>query len=231
MKHGTTAYRRGCRCDECREAVSAYQARIASEGRGWAARPRKNRTCNWCGVPVRSNAGRARDGLTLCSKHRTQKYRLDERAAARRAKARSKIDKATAGVPANRRWSFVQGVCGFCEEPFTRRGAASSFCSKACNKKNRRRQDRQLRGKRWISDADRFSVYERDGWVCQLCFEPVDRTAYYLDDWAPSLDHIEPRALSLIPNDSPSALRTAHRWCNSVRGDGTYNKDFFEEAS
>jgi hypothetical protein len=46
-----------------------------------------------------------------------------------------------------------------------------------------------------------------------------------LDDWAPSLDHIEPQSWALIPDHSPANLRLAHRWCNSVRGDLSHYTD------
>ncbi|WP_433651042.1 HNH endonuclease [Micromonospora zamorensis] len=127
-------------------------------------RPAKNVTCDWCAAPVRSNSGRARDGLVLCQRHRTKK------------------------------------------------------------------RDSEAE-REWISRRDRLAIYERDGWICQLCFEPVDREAYHLDDWAPSLDHIIPRSHMLIPDHSPSNLRLAHRWCNAVRGDGTYHGDLFKGAA
>lgn len=72
---------------------------------------------------------------------------------------------------------------------------------------------------RWISAADREVVYERDGWVCQLCFDPVDRLLAPNDRWAATLDHIECRSWSLVPDDRPENLRLAHRSCNSARRD------------
>lgn len=77
----------------------------------------------------------------------------------------------------------------------------------------------------------RLAIYERDDWTCQLCREPIDREVHYLDDWAPSLDHIEPQSHALIPDHSPTNLRTAHRWCNAVRGAHGLNDDLFQEAS
>lgn len=70
-----------------------------------------------------------------------------------------------------------------------------------------------------VPRAVRLEVYERDGWVCQLCDGPVDRDAHYLDPWSPTLDHIECQSWVLVPDHSPENLRLAHRWCNSVRGD------------
>lgn len=70
-----------------------------------------------------------------------------------------------------------------------------------------------------ISDRDRRAIYERDGWTCQLCGDPVDPSLNrFADAMAATLDHITPRSLTLFPDDSPENLRLAHRVCNSRRG-------------
>lgn len=69
-----------------------------------------------------------------------------------------------------------------------------------------------------VSARERQAIYERDGWLCQLCGDPVDRTLPPQDRMAATLDHIVPRSLSLFPDDSPENLRLAHRACNSARG-------------
>lgn len=74
----------------------------------------------------------------------------------------------------------------------------------------------------------RGMVYERDGYVCQLCGDPTDPDADPYSEWYPTLDHIEP--YSLGGSDSPENLRTAHRWCNGIRGVGDPHK-LFEGAS
>lgn len=68
----------------------------------------------------------------------------------------------------------------------------------------------------WIMPKRRLALYERDGWVCGICDLPVDRDAHYLDDMAPSLDHIVPRSMG--GGHESENLRTAHRVCNSRRG-------------
>ncbi len=68
----------------------------------------------------------------------------------------------------------------------------------------------------WIMPKRRLALYERDGWVCGICGLPVDRDAHYLDDMAPSLDHIVPRSMG--GGHESEKLRTAHRVCNSRRG-------------
>lgn len=73
-------------------------------------------------------------------------------------------------------------------------------------------------GSDWIAPTERRALYERDNWTCQLCHEPIDPSAHWNSNYAPSLDHIVPQSHMLIPDHTPSNLRTAHRVCNSRRG-------------
>lgn len=68
----------------------------------------------------------------------------------------------------------------------------------------------------WITPARRALIYRRDNWMCQICFDPIDREVNPNDDMAPSLDHIIPRSAG--GGHESSNLRLAHRLCNSVRG-------------
>lgn len=70
----------------------------------------------------------------------------------------------------------------------------------------------------WITRAERLAIYERDGWVCQLCYEPVDSSLNPSHRMAATLDHIECQSWVLVPDHSPANLRLAHRSCNSTRG-------------
>lgn len=73
--------------------------------------------------------------------------------------------------------------------------------------------------RRWIPRHVRFSVYKRDNWVCQICYDPVDSGLIgTMSIWRPSLDHEVPRAAG--GSDDPSNLRIAHFWCNGVLNDG-----------
>ena len=69
----------------------------------------------------------------------------------------------------------------------------------------------------WIDPKVRVEIYERDGWLCHLCNEPVERAAHFNDDLAPSLDHLKPRSKG--GSDDPDNLATSHRLCNSRRRD------------
>lgn len=87
----------------------------------------------------------------------------------------------------------------------------------------RERTGRSVSGKRrslyghWITADRRAALYERDGWMCWLCSEPIDRLAHANSDRAPSLDHVIPR--SRHGSNEDSNLRTAHRVCNARRRD------------
>lgn len=65
----------------------------------------------------------------------------------------------------------------------------------------------------------RLAIYERDGWTCQLCGDPVDPDLPSTDRWSATLDHIECQSWVLVPDHSPRNLRLAHRVCNARRGD------------
>lgn len=69
-----------------------------------------------------------------------------------------------------------------------------------------------------VSPRVRQSIYERDGWVCQLCMTAVDRNLHPNNLMGPTLDHIVCQSWSQAPDHSPKNLRLAHRSCNSRRG-------------
>jgi len=89
---------------------------------------------------------------------------------------------------------------------------ASIYCGR-CGARRRHAQYN-----RYIPDDRRRAVHERDGWVCWICNEPTDPTADSNSAQYPTLDHIEPQSLTLIPDHSERNLRTAHRGCNARRG-------------
>lgn len=86
---------------------------------------------------------------------------------------------------------------------------------KSLSRKYRNRGDNNA----YVSRAERHAIYDRDGWVCQLCGDDVPRGLDPNDKLAPTLDHIECRSWALIPDHSPENLRLAHRSCNASRRD------------
>lgn len=97
-------------------------------------------------------------------------------------------------------------LCEVCEEPlqksYFREGAFPAH--NAC------------RGRFRIPESERKGIYERDAWMCHLCGEATEPDGDKWGDWFPSVDHVVPRSMG--GTEEPENLRTAHRWCNSVRG-------------
>lgn len=61
-----------------------------------------------------------------------------------------------------------------------------------------------------------IEIFERDGWHCGICDEPVDRELRYPDPMSASLDHIVP--LSKGGGHTRENVRCSHLGCNVRRG-------------
>ena len=188
--------------------------------------------CRVCGAPCQLGGG-----SSLTPKHRgcvehgtigayTHGCRCDACRTAQRNymrdySARRRVE----GRPIRPPRRLIERECDRCGERFTvRADQPNRFCSLGCANLAQRRSV-NVGGRFWISRVVRREIYERDDWTCQICHEPVEPDADPNSDWYPTLDHIVPQSHQLIPDHSPEALRTAHRWCNAVRGDLTYYKD------
>ena len=68
-----------------------------------------------------------------------------------------------------------------------------------------------------VEPFDPADVFERDGWVCQLCQERVDPELAYPDPLSKSLDHIVP--ISKGGAHSFANGQLAHLRCNIVKRD------------
>lgn len=121
--------------------------------------------------------------------------------------------------------TFYLGTCPQCNTSAWSRHEFK-YCSPRCRGKAR---DIRRGKSRWITDAQRLAIYERDNYTCQLCLKPVPK-GYDYQSWgwsphAPSLDHIAPRSLG--GPDSPENLQLAHSICNSLKGNKD-SPDFFK---
>lgn len=221
------------RCTECdqpnRRRQKTCSERCADRAK-YRARPRA--ACSLCGGPTgywkhRAPASPTCNQCRVDSGYRARKARRAvERGVARRRNAAKRLGQA---LPQLDR-IFIQGACASCGEVFVAQGVRTAFCSPECSRTGRPKPPRPPRsvsrfanmpkphGGR-IPGAVRRVVYERDGWRCQLCGDPVAKRLHYLDPLAATLDHIECQSWALIPDDSPRNLRLAHRICNSLRGD------------
>jgi len=100
------------------------------------------------------------------------------------------------------------------------------FCSKRCKDWDEARQpytkayNAEYRARKRTQSVERVKpelVLERDGHICQLCFEPVDLTVGPRHRLAPSLDHIVP--ISKGGAHSYANIQLAHIGCNAKKCD------------
>lgn len=86
----------------------------------------------------------------------------------------------------------------FCDE---HRPPDSAYC--------KRRRERLRGGDRY----KREDVFERDGWICQICGLPVDPELKWPDKMAAQIDHLVPA--SRDGEDTLDNVRCAHGFCNN----------------
>lgn len=139
-----------------------------------------------------------------------------------------------------RRARLVERACGECGDIFLPLDGNTRYCSTSCRKRHGNNLGRAL-GKPWIvktytgwTPARQAAyqrrralikgatapgelivpadIYERDGWVCGLCGDDVDRDLNYPDPMSASLDHVVP--VSLGGPHAMSNVQCSHLFCN-----------------
>lgn len=125
-------------------------------------------------------------------------------------------------------------VCPVCDCTFTPIRINQRSCSNDCAQKywkkhhrvpepwsdQRRARYHKRRALKRKLPADNIrprEVYERDGWICQICMQPVDETVKWPDPMSPSLDHVTP--LSKGGHHVWENVALAHLDCNVRKGD------------
>lgn len=71
----------------------------------------------------------------------------------------------------------------------------------------------------YVEDVNPRFVFERDGWICQLCFQPVPQDIEVNDPWAPTIDHITPLGGLHGGTHEYANVQLAHRECNTRKRD------------
>lgn len=182
--------------------------------------------CAVCGtVVLKFKSGRRQVCSDLCRYYlKTGKPHPGRAVAIYHSPPKVRMTEAPLNVLPSSRLGFAGGECAWCDAPFVfdRRvtGVLPSYCSVAC----RKRAGVARRGKKFQpKPRKRRRIYERDGYICQICHEPTEPDTDVMHPWHPSLDHIVPRSQG--GSDDDDNLRTAHRWCNSARGDLSYYTD------
>lgn len=203
-------------------------------------RPRPARVpvpCLDCDVLVVPPLGVGRPSLR-CPEHRAAKDR--ERARKLRSPLRMCVAECGRTISSNNK----RGYCPDCRPKAIARGELIRFCpvcrlvfsTKAtkvyCSTKCRRAAEhernsdyyaakyKRRRAVRTGVEAEVFAdaeIYVRDGWVCQICGEPIDRQAKAPAPLSRSLDHIKP--ISKGGPHTRANIQAAHLRCNNVKND------------
>lgn len=88
--------------------------------------------------------------------------------------------------------------------------------SEAKRAQDRRRRER-MRANGPVEHFTQAEIAERDGWICGICQDPVDRVRQHPDPRAPSIDHI--RTVASGGTHTRDNVRLTHWGCNHERSD------------
>jgi 5-methylcytosine-specific restriction endonuclease McrA len=84
-------------------------------------------------------------------------------------------------------------------------------------KRSRENKRRAVKASVTIEDFQAVDVFIRDGWVCGICDDQVDRSLRWPHPMSASLDHVIP--LSRGGAHALSNVQLAHLRCNVRKGD------------
>ena len=120
--------------------------------------------------------------------------------------------------------------CRACGVQFAPTKGTHIYCSRTCCNRadiarnradyNRRNAVRRAleRGARVEGESfTREEIFDRDGWICQLCFAPIDWTLSGRTPRSPALDHIIPLARGGV--HSRDNVWASHFGCNAAKSD------------
>ena len=123
--------------------------------------------------------------------------------------------------PIRKRW--FAGRCRVCSTAFVSprpEKTCSDVCTEAAKraKHAERKQRRRARERAaYISPVNRYEVFERDAWTCQLCNEPVERDKVVPHPKVPTIDHVIPLARG--GTHEMANVQTACFLCNATKSD------------
>lgn len=182
--------------------------------------------CAECGRRVVPGLDRARHSRRFCSlgcSRRFHKRSAPPRPpmSERKRRARARLRSAKVGSRGTVCW--VAGQCRRCAAPFVARPTGgrwpAAYCSAECcyrENKQEGKHRRRARG-RSVERVYRRQIFERDGWMCQLCGKKVMRGAVVPHPLAPTIDHVVPLAAGGL--HEPANVQLAHFLCNARKSD------------
>lgn len=205
--------RRPCTIEGCEKPIV---------GRGWCSK----HWTRWSrhGSPTARLAGEVVDGRRICSLCKVDKLQAEfgrvGESWCRACFNTQQLARKNASYIPQPKWP---AICDYCDGDFMADRRRSIFCSRECfavGKHARSMKHAQARRARLAKvTVEAFLpsvVYERDGWICGLCDEPIDRGAKKPHPRSKSIDHIIP--VSLGGEHSLSNVQAAHLGCNVRKG-------------
>lgn len=182
-------------------------------------------SCAQCGAPMWVSRSSLPQGQATCLECRRARYAGADgqelrRAKAREAQAASRQRRRAEGrlKPSRppkppQQWNCA--VCGILVIAKPKSKSRGKYCPEHAHaianlaKGHRRRAAKYGVTYEW---TDPRKVYDRDGWICGLCDEPVDPDLVYPDPMSASLDHVIP--MSLGGPHHLDNLQCSHWLCN-----------------
>lgn len=115
---------------------------------------------------------------------------------------------------------YAPRICATCGREFDPGASAvRKYCGRKCA---RARRGGSVNRRSWVE-----ILGERDSWACHICGQPVDRSLYWPNRWAGSVDHRLP--VSKGGTDAVENLALAHLTCNCQRSDKPLPDDAAED--
>lgn len=174
------------------------------------------------GDPLARLRGEVVDGRRICPRCGVDKPLEQWGKGACRPCVNARMAAHRAANPTPRK-AYIPFDCAACGKGFLGNKKQVRYCSPACFEADRHRANwKHLNARRarlrkaFVESFDRVEIFERDGWICGICREPIDPAAAYPDPRSASLDHIIP--VSRGGMHSRANAQASHLTCNVHKG-------------
>lgn len=206
-----------CSTPECERPTQARGLCATHYSYWWRENNTMKRVCTQCGETYRPTRGsQQKTCSTSCHSKAANEARLTSPGWIK-YQMRVQAAKKPKPMPAKIKF-WRRQECENCSTQYLTRVPHSQYCSPRCRSRAKERRRTEARGEFSISDATRVRIYVRDGYTCHLCGGHVDTSLHHYDRMSATLDHLVPQSATSAPDHSETNLKTAHRICNSLRG-------------